>query len=232
MLQRFSADMQIVHPNSGGNAIPYNRGSAREGKRNINAANNLGSGLVVIQKRKSHVAVSKYTSNNEGIFSEGNSPRDQLVIASGMSTEEHQEYINAITNTANSIETHNSKSKKRKLHLQGISIQGAINNNQDVFFMSNGGSNINSSTAQPKRLKSVLKSIQGTYVNSGGGRKTPKSQKIKNFTTSTKMNQASGLSVFTETLNNFNLNGVEHQLNKQLLEYDVVPQGGGIGSFV
>lgn len=48
MLQRFSADMQILHPNSGGNAITYNRGSAREGKRNTNAANNLGSGLVVI----------------------------------------------------------------------------------------------------------------------------------------------------------------------------------------
>lgn len=91
MLQRFSADMQLVHGNLGGStAAALNRGSAREGKRNVNAVNNLASGLVVVQKRKSHVAVSKYAANNEiGIFSEENSLRDQIVIASGMTTEEH-----------------------------------------------------------------------------------------------------------------------------------------------
>jgi hypothetical protein len=53
MLQRFSADMQLVHGNLGGNtAAALNRGSAREGKRNINAQDNLASGLVVVQKRK------------------------------------------------------------------------------------------------------------------------------------------------------------------------------------
>ena len=78
------------------------------------------------------------------------------------------------------------------------------------MFISNGAAaNNNSSTAHPKKLKSVLKSIQGTYVNSGGGRKTPKLQKIKNFPISTKNNLPSGLSVFTETLNNFNINGGE-----------------------
>jgi hypothetical protein len=79
------------------------------------------------------VAVSKYAVNNEGgIFSEENSPRDQIVIASGMTTEEHQEYLNAITNTANSIDTYNSKPAKKK-HMQGISISTA--NNQDVLFI-------------------------------------------------------------------------------------------------
>ena len=83
--------MQLVHGNLGGNnADALNRGSAREGKRNINAQDNLASGLVVVQKRKSHVAVSKYAANNEiGILSQENSPRDQIVIASGMTTEEH-----------------------------------------------------------------------------------------------------------------------------------------------
>jgi hypothetical protein len=78
MLQRFTADMQLVHQNIGGSgAAGFNRGSAREGKRNTNAGNNLANGLVVVQKRKSHVAVSKYAVNNEGgIFSEENSPRD------------------------------------------------------------------------------------------------------------------------------------------------------------
>ena len=79
------------------------------------------------------MAVSKYANNNEGgIFSEENSPRDQIVIASGMTTEEHQEYLNAITNTANSIDTYNSKPAKEK-HLQAISIPTA--NNQDIFFI-------------------------------------------------------------------------------------------------
>ena len=79
------------------------------------------------------MAVSKYAVNNEGgIFSEENSPRDQIVIASGMTTEEHQEYLNAITNTANSIDTYNSKPAKKK-HLQAISISTA--NNQDVLFI-------------------------------------------------------------------------------------------------
>jgi hypothetical protein len=38
-------------------------------------------------------------------------------------------------------------------------------------------------------------------------------------------------SVFTETLNNFNINGaVDHNsLNKQLLEFDVAPQNGSYG---
>jgi hypothetical protein len=134
MLQRFTADMQLVPQNLGGNgATAFNRGSAREGKRNINAVNNLASGLVVVQKRKSHVAVSKYAANNEeGIFSEENSPRDQIVIASGMTTEEHQEYLNAITNTVNSIDTYNSKQTKKK-HLQAMSISTA--NNHDVLFI-------------------------------------------------------------------------------------------------
>ena len=95
MLQRFSADMQLVHQNLGGStAVALHRGSAREGKRNANAINNLANGLVVVQKRKSHVAVSKYAANNLfhmelkiililtytmneiGILSEENSPRD------------------------------------------------------------------------------------------------------------------------------------------------------------
>jgi hypothetical protein len=50
MLQRFSVDKQLVHQNLGGSvaAVAYNRGSAREGKRNMNAVNNLASGLVVV----------------------------------------------------------------------------------------------------------------------------------------------------------------------------------------